>query len=45
MMLDVFVERKGFGVGWRVVGLKEGEVEVVLVDGDVEDETNSAHSN
>ena len=41
----MFVERKGVGIGRRVVGLEEGEVEVVLVDGDVEDETDSAHSN
>ena len=41
----MFVEGKGVGIGRRVVGLEEGEVEVVLVDGDVEDETDSAHSN
>lgn len=41
----MFVEREGVGIGWQVVGLEEGEVEVVLVDGDVQDETDSAHSN
>ena len=45
MMLYVFVERKQLSVGWRVVGLKEGEIEVMLVDGYVENKTDSAHSN
>jgi len=41
----MLVEGEHVGVGWRVVGPQEGEVEVVLVDGDVQDETASAHSN
>ena len=41
----MFVEREGVGIGRWVIGLEEGEVEVVLVDGDVQDETDSAHSN
>ena len=45
MMLYMLVERKQLGVGRRVVGLEEGEIEVVLVDGYVENKTDSAHSN
>lgn len=45
MMLDMFVERKRLSVRRRVVGLEEREVKVMLFDGDVEDETDAAHSN
>lgn len=45
MLLDMFVERECFCVGWRIVGLEEGEAEMMFVDGYVEDQTNPAHSN
>ena len=45
MVLYMLVERKKFSVGRRVVGLEEGEIEVVLIDGYVENKTDSAHSN
>jgi hypothetical protein len=45
VVLDVLVEGQQFGLGRRVVGLEEGEVEVVLVDRDVENQANAAHSN
>jgi hypothetical protein len=45
IVLDVFVEGEHLGLGRRVVRREEGEVEVVLFDGHVEDETNPAHSN
>jgi len=43
-MLDVLIEGKQLSVGGRVIGFKEGEVEVVLFDRDVENETNTAHA-
>lgn len=43
MMLNVFVEWEDLGFGRRIVGVEELEVEVVLVDGYVEDEANTAH--
>jgi hypothetical protein len=43
-MLDVFVERKWVAVGRRVVGLKEGEVEVMPTNGYVQEQADAAHS-
>ena len=42
-MLYVFVEREDFGLVGRVVELEEVEAEVMVVDGDVEDEADAAH--
>lgn len=45
IVLYVFVEGEYFCFGGRVVGLKEGEAEVVLVDRYIEHQANAAHSN
>lgn len=43
MLLYVFVEGEEVGVGAGVVGVEEVEVEVVVVDSYVKNQTDSAH--
>lgn len=43
MGLDVFVEGHLFNFWRGMVGLEEGEIEVMLVDGYIKQEAESAH--
>ena len=44
ILLDVLIEREDVLLGRGVVGREETEIEVVLLDGDVQHETDPAHT-
>lgn len=43
VVLNVLIEWEEFCLGWRVIGLEKREIEMVLINRNVDDQTYAAH--